>query len=221
MKVFRDLVVHGESARLEAMAEEISRSMANGWARDPEAEGNMRSGAVLTHRPVYCFALGKGTRRTPAATVFLLGKDQDSLYVANVVPHEKSELTHDEYNSILEDFYRKFVEPAARNVGVRAELSEPEADLERWLPVEAAEKLRRFCASANKRTGSSHPMDRERWFDFIVSSHDAGASFTSSTLARWLCETGGWDEELSDELATEYDFARNLLDYTSGVRMGR
>jgi hypothetical protein len=100
-----------------------------------------------------------------------------------------------------------------------AELTEPEADLELWLPAGAADKLRVFCKVANKRTGSSHPSDRDRWYDFIVAAHEAEAEFTASTLVQWLREEGGWDDELANKLACEYEFARGLLTFANGARM--
>jgi hypothetical protein len=90
-------------------------------------------------------------------------------------------------------------------------MTEADADLERWVSPETAKKLRRFCRAANKRTGSGHPADRKLWYDFIVAAYREGAEFDSPTLARWLREVGGWDEDWSYKLASEYEFARGLL----------
>jgi hypothetical protein len=215
MKVFRELFIRGGSAQLEAVGEDICRSLSDGWTRDAEAEAHMRS---MTEK-VYCFACPKHQHRS-AATVFLLNKDPGTLWVANIISHEKSELTYEEYNAIMEDFYRKLAEPAAGRNGAQAEMTEPQADLERWLPPEVSEKLRLFCSIANKRTGSSHPMDRERWYDFIVAAHESDADFSASMLARWLAEAGGWDDELAVKLAIEYEFARGLLAYANSEKVG-
>src|SRR5262245_16412719 len=99
-------------------------------------------------------------------------------------------------------------------------MTEPKADLERWLTPEAAEKLRVFCAVANKRSGSSHPVDRERWYNFIVAAHEGGTEFSASTLARWLVEEGCWDDETAEKLAIEYEFARGLLAFSGRERVG-
>lgn len=217
MQVHRDLTIVGEPEQLKAVGEDIRRSLAEGWTRDADAEDHMTMFPSGTKRLVYCFAAPKRPRR-PAATVFLLNRDDGTLQVANVVPSEQHELSRDEYNAIIEDFYKRFVRPAAERHGVQAELTDAKADLEHWLPESAAEKLRLFCARANKRTGSNHPMDRERWYDFIVAAHEA--DFTSATLVRWLQEEGGWDEEMADRLAAEYEFARGLLAFSNGERVG-
>jgi len=140
------------------------------------------------------------------------------LAVSNIVPHDQGELSYEEYNAIVEDFYR-FAGPIAARHGARAEMTAPQADLERWLTQEAADKLRLFCGLANKRTGSSHPMDRERWYDFLVTADEAGADFSASMLARWLTEAGGWDEGTAGKLAAEYEFARGLLAFSRAEKV--
>jgi hypothetical protein len=217
MQVHRELFIRGEPDRLDAIGEDIRRSLADGWTRDADAEDHMRS--IGHQRKVFCFSSPKRPRR-PAATVFLLNRDSHTLYVANVVPHDTHELSRDEYNAIVEEFFRQYAEPAATRNGACAELTEPKADLERWLTPEAAEKLRVFCAVANKRTGSSHPVDRERWYDFIVAAQEGETEFSASTLARWLVEEGGWDDEMAEKLAIEYEFARGLLSFSGGERVG-
>jgi hypothetical protein len=219
MQVFRNLFLRGEPDRLAAVAESIRQAVNGDWTRDTDAEAHMRSFAANVHDESYCFKCSKRGRR-PAATVFLMHKDPDTLYVTNIVPHDQHELSYSEYNDILEEFFNQFVDPVAKQAGVQAELTAPEADLETWLSPEVAKKLRMFSRLANKYSGSSHPMDRGRWYDFIVSAHQEGADFDASTLARWLQEVGGWDERLSHELAIEYEFARGLLSFADGQRVG-
>ena len=218
MQVHQELFISGDPAALEAVGEDVRRSLADGWAQDADAESHVRSGSSSA-RKVYCFASPKRPRR-PGATLFLLDKDPRTLYVANLVPRDTHLLSRDEYNGILEDFYRRFVQPAASRNGATAELTEPSADLESWLSSEAAEKLRYFSSIANKRTGSAHPADRERWYGFLVAAKEPEARFSASMLARWLLEEGGWDEELADKLASEYEFARGLLAFVDGQRVG-
>jgi hypothetical protein len=219
MQVFRELSIRGEPEQLAATAEAVLSSMTGDWARDAETEERTRRGYLGGARHVYCFHCKKRGQR-PAATLFLMDRDQKTYSVVNIVPDEVDRLSYAEYNSILEEFFRQFVQPATARTGARAEMTEAEADLERWLSPETVEKLRLFCLAANKRTGSSHPTDRERWYDFIVSAHREGAEFDSSTLARWLHEAGEWDEEWSDKLAIEYEFARGLLAHADMQSVG-
>jgi hypothetical protein len=211
MQIHRELSVTGDPAKLDAFGEDIRRSLRDGWTQDAESEAYMlRDGGS---RKVYCFTAPKRPRR-PAATIFLVDSGPGKMYVANAVPQEKHQLSRSEYNSLLEEFFRQFVEPAATRTGVKAELTEPSADLERWLSPDAAEKLRRFSTSANKNTGSSHPSDRDLWYDFLVAAEES--SFSASMLERWLVEVDGWSEEMAGELAIEYEFGRGLLTFANG-----
>lgn len=91
------------------------------------------------------------------------------------------------------------------------------------------EKLKRFCSVANKSTGSSHPCDQKRWFDFICQTVDDGKIFDYSTLASFLQDethwgkkpddfigvmgSYAWEEEQAYELATEYENLCEVLRY--------
>jgi hypothetical protein len=216
MQVFRELFIRGEPSQLAATVEAISGSLSEDWARDAKAEERMRG---FGREAVYCFHCTKRGVRRPA-TLFLMEKDNTTYSVVNIVPDDQPELSYAQYNAILEDFYKGFVQPAVARTGAAVEFTEPEADLERWVSADTARKLRLFCMAANKRTGASHPSDRRLWYDFIVSAHREGAEFDSSTLARWLHEVGGWDDEWSDELAIQYEYARGLLAYADGQSVG-
>lgn len=215
MQVFRELVIHGKPEQLHATVETICNSVSGNWSRDMESEERIRNKALPNRGRTFSFKCTKRGDR-PAADLFLMEKDDSSLYVTNIVPQEHGQLSYAEFNAILEEFATLFVWPAAERTGSRVEMTEAEADLESWVSPETAKKLRLFCWSANKSTGSAHPADRKRWFDFIVSAHREGSLLDSTTLRRWLHESAGWDENGSHELASEYEFARELL--TQGTR---
>ena len=215
MKVFRDLLIEGETDQLLAAVEAIRESMSDDWRWDRVSEERLRT--IGTAGPCYCFAcLQKGRR--PAATVFMTPKAPRTLSVANVVPLTKHQLSNDEYNLILEDFFTRFVEPASARTGVRPELTKTQADLEQWMSRGAAEKLRTFTASAKKGTWASHPGDRERWNDFVLSAHQDNSNLDGSILRRWLVEVEDWPPEVADLLASEYEFGREILAFAEGRR---
>lgn len=216
MHVFRELFIRGEPDRLTATLAEIERTLSNGWFRDKETERQLAS--LPTAAPSSCFGCFDDSGNRPGATVVLTDKKPDLLYVSNVIPHSRRRLNYDQYNRILEEFYARFVQPAAATTGAVAELTETQADLEQWLSSTAAEKLRRFSASANKGTGASHPQDRERWNDFVLLAHQDRSTLEASTLRRWLIEVENWPPEVADQLAVEYYYGRELLAYADGHR---
>jgi hypothetical protein len=194
------------------VAKRIRESLTDGWRLDLEVEERTRQGVAAD---VHCFTCSNGlngSRRRRAATVFLMGRE-NVLRVANIVPDETPNLSREEFNAILEEFWRNFAKPAASQFGATCELTEPEADLEQWMSPETAKKLRTFSDCANKRTGSSHPADKDLWYDFILAAHEEASDFSASTLMRWLVEEGEWSEDIADELAIEYERERGLLHF--------
>jgi len=218
MQVFRELFIRGEPDQLAATAKAICASLSGNWSRHTESEERIHSARAGVGQ-AYGFRREKWGRR-PAVDLYLVEKDKSTLYVSNIVPQELGQLSYDEYNGILEEFVELFVRPAAARTGARVELTEAEEDLEDWMSPETAKKLRRFCWAANKSTGSSHPADQERWFDFIVSAHREGSKLDSATLRRWLHESGEWDEEHSYNLAAEYANYRDLLAHADKQTVG-
>jgi hypothetical protein len=219
MQVFQELYIHGTPDQLRATREVIAALISGGWARDAEIERRMRNASPPRLRNPECYSCQRRGPR-PEVTLFLLDKDATTDHVANIVPHDSPDLTHAQYNGLLEEFFTHFVRPAAERTGARAELTAPDADLERWLSERAAEKLRLFCAAANKRTGAANPADRKLWYDFVVAAHRDGAVFSATTLARWLHEAGGWDEEWADRLATQYEQERGVLEFADRQAIG-
>lgn len=217
MQVFRELYIHGDPAQLAATTAAIAASLSGDWSRDPDTESRLKWPG--TNRRIGCFRCKQRGRR-PGGTLFLVDHGPGTDYVANIVPDDAPELTQGEYNSIIEEFFTRLVVPATGTTGARAELTEPEADLERWLSSDAARRLRLFCSAANKRTGSGHPSDRKLWNDFILTAHRDGTDLTAGTLARWLNESGGWSEEWAGKLAGQYAYARDLLSQASAQAVG-
>ncbi len=216
MNIFRDLYIRGEADQLSATVDEIERSLNSGWARDKTTEQSLREMGI-TAKSTYCFTC-KSQDRRPAATVFLTEKEAGTLYVSNIAPQSRRDLLREEYNGILTEFCESFVRPSVARTRAAVEMTDTEAELEHWLSPRAAEKLRSFSMAANRSTGSSHPSDQERWFDFVVTAHREGGHLDASTLRRWLEEIEGWAPEVADQLAGEYESNLQLLTFLDGRR---
>lgn len=156
---------------------------------------------------------------------------QGYIKIGNIVPLRKNQLSIEEYNAVLDLFYEEIIVPnQSRLEGLK--IVGPESDVFdplKYISKEALKKLEHFCNGANKTTGSSHPCDEERWFDFICQTVDDNQTFDYDTIYRFLMdedywgkkESGflgamghfAWDEEHAGELATEYDNYVRLLRY--------
>lgn len=158
--------------------------------------------------------------------------------VCNIVPLQKSQLTIDEYNQLLELFYNdiaKVYGETHEEIKVVGPSSGQFDPLD-YISEKALKKLTLFCDAANKSTGSSHPSDEERWFDFICQTVDDRRTFDYDTLFKFLQdeeywgkkESGflgvigcfAWSEENAEELASEYDNYVRILQYYKKTRLG-
>ncbi|NET70392.1 MAG: hypothetical protein F6K62_05130 [Sphaerospermopsis sp. SIO1G2] len=210
MKKFRDLYIHLNNYDIEQLIKHLTDNCTNNWSRAYEREKN----AVLSAEKSYCFehTTGDGLE---AAGLILFQKDRNTWFVPNIVPTEKDQLSIDEYNQILVDFFKKIVQPAIKNTSVTAELTNDKEFIENLIGNDAAALLNKFSNSANKFTITSHPLDRKKWFDFILSVNSKGVKLDPNLLSNSLIEKG-WSQEAVDKLVTEYEFADALLNYTKG-----
>lgn len=207
LDVFQDLHLRGPESASDALQQALKDHAVAPWRYAAEKVEQLR--AMGEEGEALAFERAK-TPGFEAAGLVLLAAD-DGMEVVNIVPREVSELSYRAYNAILEDFASQVAAPAAASAGYRVELSSSTLSLEDELPPGVLEALRRFSALANKSTGASHPLDRDRWFDFIILAHRDGVSLDASTLGRWLSESEGWPEDGARDLAGEYERSRALL----------
>jgi hypothetical protein len=212
MKVFRDLIISATTQQMAGVVAEIEKTMPPGWERDKAAEARSRSTPVLTPRVMYCFGY-KMANPKDSAMVILSEKKDGTFYVSNIIPIQRHRLVHAEYNAIVEEFYFKVIKPIVERAGLMCTLTSTEEGPENWLAPEAADRLREFSASADRGTGSSHPNDRERWNAFVLVAHRTESKLDASTLMRWLVESEDWPREIAEQLALEYEYGRELLEF--------
>ena len=208
MKVFRELIIHGDAPSLEKLITHSTDSLSDGWSRNRDEEKRIRSLGADT--VLLCFECDERSER-PAASLWL-AVEKSTARVSNIVPQNVTQLTRDEYNNILQQFHARLLN-AARDLGLSIEFTPAEQTLENWASKEAASRLRFFSDHANKSTWAAHPNDRDRWYKFLVLAHREKSALDSSSLRRWLEEEAGWSPDAAMELAMEYSRARSLLEF--------
>lgn len=228
MKTYCELYFSGTADNLNAFVKELKHYIKGDWKQVEQSE----------RWTDYLFVDYIGTDVDKARVSIYLGDDlkKGQIKVGNIVPLEKSSLSIDEYNSVLKKFNRDIIEPYKRhsNIIKISELTNDEFDPLTMISEAALKKLKIFCNAANKSTGSSHPCDQERWYDFICQTVEDGRMFDYETLARFLQdesywgkkETGNfigmgssaWDSKHAYELAGEYESACSILNYYRETR---
>ncbi|MEK4107022.1 hypothetical protein NST28_23260 [Paenibacillus sp. FSL R10-2791] len=199
MKTFKDLEIVGQSEILDSyknwMKELIERTQ--GWDIDQREE--LKDFIVIKKD------------KSPSslkATLFLYLNDS-KIAVTNIIPSDQRELNYDEYNFILDEFYRLFVINNPFNL--RIDYSNENILIQDILTKEVSDRLIQFSRLANKSTGSSHPLDKKRWNDFVIRSFKANKIIDPQMLSRWLIEEETWEYSIASELAIDYEKAISLL----------
>lgn len=233
MQVYKELVFVGEKKALDELSTEIYDVFPSNWKK-PHGDDLLLKDYILADYD--------GTLAPRAEVSIYYGRDawrEGSIRVCNIVPLEKRELTVEEYNKVLNLFYidiaKKYCE-IHKNVKLVGPSSE-QFDPLNYISDEALKKLTYFCDAANKSTGSSHPSDEERWFDFICQTVDDKRMFDYDTLFNFLIDEDywgrkeegflgvighfAWDKENAQELAMEYDNYVRILQYYKRTRQER
>src|SRR5262249_3255806 len=161
------------SKQLAELMDEVEKSLPPGWVRDRTIEGQLRALAEMT-KPTYSF-VHERDNRFPAATIYLREEEPRVLVAANVILLNKHRLSYGETNALWEEFVERIVGPCAEKRGVQCELTACQTALSDWLSDAVAEKLRTFSMTASRNSGSGLTVDKERWFDFIMTAHGEGS----------------------------------------------
>lgn len=224
MKTYRELFFKGTTAQLSSFILEIPNYATEYWSiNDHETSGTRYLSFNYT---------GK---KAPHSFVSICIDKQymlrGTIKVGNIIPTDVNELSLDEYNNILVIFYNEIIKPYKEH-GTELIIEGPTDDIfdpRSIISDQALSKLRSFCFNANKSTGSSHPCDQKRWYDFICQTVDDNKMFDYDTLAKFLQDEAywgkkdstfigvigsfAWSEEKAYELASEYDAACSILSY--------
>ncbi len=215
MIVFRELFLDAEPGNILKMVDAVEQSLNEGWRRDFDAERRLKERSIGDDA-IYCFACEADGRRA-AARLFLKQQGVGTFLVTNIIPSQSGQLSHAQYNAILEEFHDDFVVPAAKRFGVRVRMTADQQGLDAWLSQEAIERLEAFSTLANRTTGSTQSHDRDRWFSFLLKTHEEESRLDPAMLTHWL-ESQFWDPDIARDLAVEYQRGRDLLAFADAHR---
>lgn len=208
MLVFQDMILRSQGGSRSEIRETLLKHVTAPWsyAKDKEDQIAADSGG----EDILVFAREKSD--DIEAVGLFLWAHEGGYKVTNIVPRDVRELGFQGYNAALQDFVARIAEPASRVTGLQIEMTPERQSLNDWIPASVAEALRRFSGAANKSTGSSHPSDRERWFEFLFAAFREPRRLDTGRLVRWLIEIEGWPDEEAHDLAIEYEFGLALLE---------
>jgi hypothetical protein len=208
LEVFQDLFLRGPTEQRPDLRQALVSRAVGPWQHSEMKEKELLT-RVGDNADVLTFERD-ASEGLDAATIVLWSRP-DGYEATNIVPLKVGELDYRAYNAILQDFQQRIAAPAARQVGFQVETTSPRQSIEEWVSPKVVQALRRFSAAANKATGSSHPFDQKRWFEFLIEAHADDRQLDTERLARWLVEAEGWSDEKAHDLVIEYEFGLALL----------
>ena len=206
MKTFRDLYIYLNGISSNDFLDKLENELKAPWIRGRDKE----SREIAVDKSI-CFEAQEGSSVSPSE-LFIFQKDNDTLWVSNIVPTGKGSLTYDQYNFALENFYENIVTPAIEDISTTAELTSDQISVSKIAGEEVEKALMLFSDLANKSTGSSHPADKRRWLEFLVLAQEAKPDLDPDIIIRTLTELG-WSEDMAFNLGIQFDFAQDLLSY--------
>ena len=228
MKTYRELYFRGTELQLSKFVKQIGDFAIGEWKLREQTE-RWKEYLLFDY-------IGNDVDKATVSIYLGDNVQKGELKVGNIVPTIKHELSVDEYNEVLLKFNTDVVKPYKEH-GTEVDITSPSDDIfdpTAVISVKALNKLKHFCNLANKSTGSSHPLDQERWFDFICQTVDDRMIFDSSQLAEFLQDENywgkkpdgfigvmgdfAWDEEKAWELANEYEQACEVVSYYKKTR---
>lgn len=148
----------------------------------------------------------------PEAVLIVFANDA-CVKVLNIVPWERStdRLTKTEYNAILDTFVEQVINPLFLN-NYSIIVTSDEVSMRDLIP-KSFEALNSFVNCPGNQSPFSHPLDRERWFDFICTLTTTGEYLSTGDLELFLLEDEGWPIELVEDVIGRYEDATDLLNY--------
>ena len=208
MKVYRELSIDASPAQISQFPDLAAKGLPAHWSRDLQAEAARRENGIYRH-PLFAFDY-TGTAN-PQAKLCLVQRRDSQLQVSNIVP-DTGTLTEPEFNGIMERFHDDVRAIPAIGAAYSFTMTTDTRSVLEFMSEESAKKLRSFSAEASHSTGSSHPPDRARWCDFIISAaSDAQHPLQEDDLIDILVKEEGWPEFRANELAAEFSVARDTI----------
>lgn len=210
IEVFQDLKIPCPVSTRSNLKDAFTDYAGGVWSVDADRTSRITLSATRTE-DVVIFVRDSDSDH-PETSLTLWG-DDDGYYVPNIVPVSMGELTIAQYNSILRDFIKEIAKPAAARCALEIIVTPPNQSIDDWMSPDAAKNLRQFSANANKSTGTGHPLDQRRWFEFVISAHRSEESVNARYLCRWLIEVDGWSDKSAQNLTDNFETEIALLAY--------
>ncbi|HKH62376.1 MAG TPA: hypothetical protein VKA49_16150 [Flavitalea sp.] len=212
MKKFMDLIIESNDfGMLKKILRQITEELDSNWKfrRDLLEE----SGAKINKEPdeIGCFEYPDMYGESVFVWMVI---SENELKIVNIVTSGVISLTSDDYNRILNLFYRQCVDHVIRNKEVRLTITASVYEIKKLAGDYTYEALLNWVQNYSPVTGNSDSNDFTRWADFVCTAFDEGSQLSSGLLRRWLIEQRKWrDDEMTKQVAINYGNCLSILEH--------
>ncbi len=211
MKKFQHLTIrHEDPRRLFALLQSMKESNSKAFKYLKTESSNYAKNIFKTVDKVACF---KTERKTLFESKVWLYIGDYGLILANITSDLDSRLSITNYNLVLNTFFTEIVQPFIG--GFQCVLTGEDVSFEEILPAEVYRSLNLWQDTCDKSAPIAHPLDNEKWLNFIVSYYDqCDGAITASDLQQWLSEDCQWPQgfyESIQEMGMLFEYSMDLL----------
>jgi aspartokinase-like uncharacterized kinase len=192
MKKLRELIISVSADTTKEFLDAVDAALTHGWSRDRRAED------------AAYYTCDRRADREPAR-LLIARKDSETMYVSNVLAVQGDKLSCDEWNAVVVDFNERVLRSICGKFSASWQVTSDVLHVEELMSADAFRCLKEFLVAANISDGNIHPLDRERWNDFLIAVHRGGGELHAHELMRWLTEEKGWSENVAHRLAGEFE----------------
>lgn len=128
-----------------------------------------------------------------------------------------SHIKPETYNKLLDVFCPDIFEPLSKVQGNKIETNKEEYTIEELIP-QSVDKLHAWLSNYPL---SSHPLDINRWYDFVISLHENDERLPLEDLRDYLTEKYGWSDDDIYKTEIRLESHLDLLRYYDDSRSGK
>ena len=154
----------------------------------------------------------------PASTIVLGAYSEGKgVSILNIVPLPESGVSHidiETYNKILDVFKEDVFQEIHNRHNNSIETNNEDYTIQEIIP-KSFEMLDRWL---NGYPLSSHQLDTNRWYDFVIALHNSGESLPLDTLGNYVKERYRWKEEDITKMELRLESHLDLLEYYDNNR---
>ncbi|NDP22294.1 MAG: hypothetical protein GZ091_14615 [Paludibacter sp.] len=212
MKTYQSLEIHLDNENYQGFVDELNQLVTQtDWKVRQDFIDNYKKNSFSEQKIITCLESPEYTlNKKNIKGALWMWNFNGYLEVFNIIPLIDNSLDYDEYNYILKEFFNKFILNLKQKFNASIILSKAEKQIIETIGEDALKALVAFSHGANKSTGNTHPLDFNRWCDFVFIVFRNNIELGVSELIDWFQENG-WSEDMAHKLGLEYEYSLDLL----------